>query len=621
MNMQVKSVILYSKNGEYRRLDLRQGKLNILAGEPQTGKSAIIPIIDYCFGNANLEIRSGIVTNTVDFYAVLYQLSDRQVLIAKPAPQGKNQSAYYEEGEEISVPENSERFETMSVDNEIVIEKLSHLLGISTTAISAKNSATFLFQEKSFIDSKDKLFNPSISNEQIKRSLLYFLKIKQDSDLRNEQKLSQLNAELKKRKLELARLKSSNQEKISEGQKLIRQAKDVGLISSEHQDVDTIQWIKSLLEDATKWQDRYRSQLSKLVIPDDINISRLEQELKELRGEKRSFDNRIEELEEFMRFSTKYLGSADEQVNRLKSVELFGVQDDLLHQTKKRCPLCDSELSNAIIPRVSEVRDVLGKLEQDLTFVREKEAVNLEKEFESLRHKREVVAQRIKEKTSTRINYYKEKDSLPPISSQDAEKIGICGAIKFYLDSFKPDLNGYLQSEVEKLEVEINLVKSKLETESSQNFDQDGTFSWLSEPMKGWAEKLSLEDSGSSYKFDFDNLTVISNRKGELLEMSRMGSHLDWLGCHLMALLALHKAFLERQSGVPNFIIFDQPAEENIWHFLELFSTVCSELTPDLQIIAITHCQLDSSPYKDALIEPYWVKNENALVPYNWIPK
>ena len=37
MNIQVKSVILYRKNEKYRRLDFRQGDLNILAGEPQTG--------------------------------------------------------------------------------------------------------------------------------------------------------------------------------------------------------------------------------------------------------------------------------------------------------------------------------------------------------------------------------------------------------------------------------------------------------------------------------------------------------------------------------------------------------------------------------------------------------
>jgi len=619
MNIQVKSVILYRKNEKYRRLDFRQGDLNILAGEPQTGKSAIIPIIDYCFGNVNLEIRSGIVTNTVDFYAVLYQLSDRQVLIAKPAPQGKNQSAYYEEGEEISIPEDSNPFETMSVDNEIVIEKLSHLLGISAAAISAKDSAIFLFQEKNFIDSKDKLFNPNISNEQIKRSLLYFLKIKQDNDLKNEEKLSRLNAELKKRKLELARLEGFDRERISAGQKLIHQAKDVGLISLEHQELNALEEIKSMLKDVATWQDRYHLQLSKLVIPDEVNISKLEYELKELHEKKRFLDNRIEELKEFIQFSTKYLGSADEQINRLKPVELFGVQDDLLHQTK-RCPLCDSELSNAI-PRVSEIKGVLDKLEQDLTFVREKEVVNLESEIESLRHEREVAAQQIKEKTSTRLNYYKEQNSLPSISSQDAKKIEICGAIKFYLGSLKPEQNGYLQSEVERLGVEIDLVKSKLETESNQNFDQEATFSWLSEPMKGWAEKLSLEDSGSSYNFNFGKLTVVANRKGELLEMSRMESRPDWLGCHLMALLALHKAFLERQSGVPNFIIFDQLPEENIESFLGLFSTICSELTPNLQIIAITHGRLDNSHCQSNLIEPYWIENERALVPYHWISK
>ncbi|OQW95655.1 MAG: hypothetical protein BWK79_01705 [Beggiatoa sp. IS2] len=616
MNMQIKSIMIYNKRGQCRRLDFKQGEVNIIAGEQKTGKSAIIPIIDYCLGNPTLNIFSGVVTDIVDFYAVLYQLTDKQVLVAKPSTRGKKQSqVYYEEATEIHLPENSEKFrKNLNVDDEMVIQKLSRLLEISTTEISIRDTTVFLFQEKSLLDDGKRLFSDHVEDEQIKRSLLYFLKIQQDDDLRNQSDLSKLQAKFDKEKRKLRQLEKSNSEKISKGQNLIYRARSVGLISSESE-IETLENIKQVLKEAIKWQRP--QQLSEL-IEGDINISQLEQELKELRERMRNIDASITELREFDKLSKRYMESVDEQANHLKSIHLFDSQDDLLRHSKK-CPLCGSELKNAM-PKISGIRDVLTKLEQDLAFVKGKESINLEKEIEKHKYERQKLSQQIEDKNLVRISYYKERNALPQISMRDEEKIGIQYMIKDYLESTsQSNERGYRQSEVEKLQREINSVKTKLESKSNKVFEEKPTFLWLSEFMKGWAEKLNLENSGSGYYFDSDKLTVFANRKGIPLAMSEMRGHFNWAGCHIIALLALHKAFLDRQSSIPSFIIFDQPPEENANKTFELFKEVCKELIPNLQIIVTTHCQLTDN--EDFLVEPYWVDGKYALVPYNWIPR
>ena len=57
-NIQLKEVAIYSLDGTKRRIiTFETGKLNIIYGASQTGKSAIIPIIDYCLcSTTNMEV-------------------------------------------------------------------------------------------------------------------------------------------------------------------------------------------------------------------------------------------------------------------------------------------------------------------------------------------------------------------------------------------------------------------------------------------------------------------------------------------------------------------------------------------------------------------------------------
>lgn len=88
--VQLHAIALYSHDGRRRDLRLRPGTLNVISGRSKTGKSALIDIVDYCFGRKGDHLPEGPITEQVAWYAVL--VGDRhvpQLLIARPVPKGE----------------------------------------------------------------------------------------------------------------------------------------------------------------------------------------------------------------------------------------------------------------------------------------------------------------------------------------------------------------------------------------------------------------------------------------------------------------------------------------------------------------------------------------------------
>jgi len=132
MSMQIKSLIIYSRDGELRELPFKLGAVNIITGKSSTGKSAIIEILEYCLGRSSFNVPEGVIRDTVSWYGVIYQIHDTQVLIAKPAPAAERASqsrVYFEEGVSVSPPP----FEKLvpNSDDKAVVQVLSRLVGIS----------------------------------------------------------------------------------------------------------------------------------------------------------------------------------------------------------------------------------------------------------------------------------------------------------------------------------------------------------------------------------------------------------------------------------------------------------------------------------------------------------
>jgi len=85
--MQLADLVIYGDRGQLRRLEFERGALNVITGESQTGKSALIEAIRYCFGSEQLEVPQGVIHDAVAWYGLRLMLDDGSyAFVARPRP-------------------------------------------------------------------------------------------------------------------------------------------------------------------------------------------------------------------------------------------------------------------------------------------------------------------------------------------------------------------------------------------------------------------------------------------------------------------------------------------------------------------------------------------------------
>lgn len=183
-----------------------------------------------------------------------------------------------------------------------------------------------------------------------------------------------------------------------------------------------------------------------------------------------------------------------------------------------------------------------------------------------------------------------------------------------------------LQQAIKELEVEIG------EDVTSERVDS--ILSAMSGPMTKWATRLELEHSGVRFRLDAKKMTVMADTWEGPIYMQNMGSGANWLGCHLIALLALHKLFTRKERPVPRFLILDQPsqvyfpaeagrdvnnareADEDrlaVMRMFTLIKDVVETLAPNFQVIITEHADINEHWFQDAIVERW--RNGKALIP------
>ena len=155
--------------------------------------------------------------------------------------------------------------------------------------------------------------------------------------------------------------------------------------------------------------------------------------------------------------------------------------------------------------------------------------------------------------------------------------------------------------------------------------------------MSKYSERLYLEHSGSNLRLDIRTLAVVADTIDGPVPLNRMGSGENWVGYHILAHLALHKWFRQKQRPVPAFLIFDQPSQEHtlriatpkvtwsvlqdadreaVYKLFKLIADVAAELSPGFQIIVIDHADLKDEWFSNAVVARW---RGDALIPAAWI--
>jgi hypothetical protein len=648
MSMQIKAIVLYNQKGDVRRLDFKTGHVNIITGKSGTGKSALLHIVEFCLGKSDFNIPEGRIRDTVAWYAVLYDINETLIFIAKPAPAQdalSQSSVYLKIGGLDTIPAFSEL--VTNTNDTAVVDELSRWIGISPNLnipvegqsrnpleANIKHTHFYLFQEQSLIASERTLFHQQSEQfipQAIKDTFPYFLGAVKENQLELDQKLRLAHRELRLAQRNLREAEDIVSDTLSRGQTLIAEAQQVGLLpvgsipskSSE---------IIDLLNETKSWHPGDLSPVADNLLP------QLEVELQNYRQEFRQIKEQISMVESFSREAGGYLEEAGQQGMRLEAINIVEENNN-----SNTCPLCSSKLSHEV-PTILEIRKNLNQLSNNL-FTVNKERPRLIERTQNLNEQLARTRVEIENRQKAIQAVLTEQNYGDEIRDTNARIAHVAGRISLYLETVQQIDENYelkakveqKKTEVEQLEKLVNPEETDMLIESKQNI--------ISSYMTDWAKYLQLEYQDYRYRFDLQKLTVIVDRPDRPIPMERMGSGENWLGCHLITLLSIHKFFRQQNRPVPGFIFFDQPSQnyfinENAYKSLEgqpgeveqikrdadfdavqrmfdLFFQVCGELANNFQIIVTEHANLGDERFQDALIEKPWTDGR-ALIPSSW---
>jgi hypothetical protein len=171
MLLQIKEVILWPRDTSTapRRLRFNSGRVNVISGASKTGKSALIPIVDYCLGLDSCGIPVGIIRQACDWFGVLISTTEGEKLLARrePGEQRSTGDMFILEGRRVDIPDV---IEMKNASVALVRRKLDQLarltnLGFDQESVSGfrqrpsfRDLMAFCFQPQNVIANPDVLF-------------------------------------------------------------------------------------------------------------------------------------------------------------------------------------------------------------------------------------------------------------------------------------------------------------------------------------------------------------------------------------------------------------------------------------------------------------------------------
>lgn len=649
MTMQIRAVVLYHRDGRVRELAFRLGALNVITGQSRTGKSAIIDIVDYCLGRSSFNVFEGVNRDVVAWYGLMLRIGNSDVFVAKPAPKSNatsQSSAHLQIGSELRPP----RFDQLQINtnDEGLIRQLSGLLRMSPNmsvpgefhtrdAFEATIDHTkfYLFQEQGEIANRAFLFhrqNEQFLPQAIKDSLPYLLGAEPEDRLALAREERDLRRTLKLHERRAREVSAVGSAELSQCKQLVDEAKSVGLIP-QNAEATTLDLARAHLDRARNWSPTDASNVE----TNEESQLELNIQLDRARAEYAELYDALVQARNFELEAKRFDEAVGEQAERLKSVEIVpaGLQET------DTCPLCGSRHA---APLAKSLRESLNALENDLKQVESSRPrlagrlAELDQRTAAARQKVQSIQHRLRVAVGTQDDQLAQRDAIASLAR-------VVGRISLYLESVQEaEPDSALPSQIEQISARLAALGDLLDRETVEE-QMRSILNRVGVTMTSLATQLDLELK-CPYRLDLVNLTVVADAN-RAVPMARMGSASNWLGCHLIALLALHKHFIENGRPVPGFVIIDQPSQvyfpttaaykqldgtkegfallqqsdadlRAVRNMFRVLYEMVRELSPGLQIIVTEHANLPEDWFQESLVEPPW-RDGRALIPADWL--
>jgi len=654
MYFQLRKLILWPRtNAAPRVVEFQPGKVNVISGASKTGKSAVVPIIDYCLGSDKCAIPVGVIREHCSWFGILIDTVEGQKLLARrePGDQKDTGDMFILEAPQLEIPAIIGG-KTTNVDT--VKAMLNRLSGLSSLDFEPGAEATFkarpsfrdlmafTFQPQNIVANPDVFFfktDLTEHKEKLKTLFPYVLGAVTAEILQARFELDRLNRNLRRKEAELRELVNSSSAWRLEAQSWIRQAIELGLLSSD----------QLISDDWNSILDVLRTVIANPVVPNpslagiDVALNRLQvlrAEESEVAISLTEHRNRLNELRRLLESSQAYGGALRVQRDRLSLSEWIR---QLSEQNRATDADPITSISSTGADRLNSLCDALAALEVRL---RSHPSFSdaLDKEMLRQRAATETVLERL--------SAIRQEANLLERSSQEAQEVRnkydrterFVGRLDQALRLYdRADQSTGVRDEIAALRsriVDLQAIVSDAEIRRKLR----NALNRVEAAASGCVARLDAEWPDAPVRLIVEELTVKVIRGNRDDYLWEIGSGANWLAYHIAMTLALQRFFLEEpHHPVPAMLVYDQPSQvyfpktaarpdeiadvawrnQDVLAVRKIFALLSEEVLTAkgrLQVIVLDHADEDvwGNLPGVQLTEEWRIK---ALVPADWIPQ
>lgn len=566
MHFQIRKLILWSRAGHGTRVvEFAPGMVNIISGASKTGKSAVIPIIDYCLASSKCSIPVGTIREACSWFGIIVDTLEGQKLLARREPGDARQTGdmFLLEGDTVDAPDGTPEKNTTAESVKRLLDKLAGLsqLGLNpeteVARVGFRDLMAFTFQPQYVVANPMVLFFNSDTTEhreKLRAIFPYALGALTPEMLAARWEIDRLGRELRKKENALASTRKVVNAWQVETQAWLRIAVEFGLLD-ENTEIPT-EWenVVDLLRKVTRSETREAFTTARSIEP---TLRRL-QELSRLESaaalEVSEVRQRYREIEQLLESSQSYGSAIRIQRDRLNISGWLKARAD--------------DRDDVLVALGDGGRDKLDALTEALAGVdiqlRTQPAMSDTFDKERLRLRGEV-----DEATAKLAGVRQEISMLEKQSDEVRSEVYRQDRIERFVGRLEQALLTFDRSdEGAELGVEITELKERLQ-ELKEIYSEGRMQQRLRSALRQvstFASRviptLDAEWPDAPIELLVNDLTIKvtqSNREDYLWEI---GSGANWLAYHVAVILSLQRYFLEMPGHpVPGFLIFDQPSQ------------------------------------------------------------
>ncbi|GHT17653.1 hypothetical protein FACS1894189_3960 [Planctomycetales bacterium] len=655
MKFQIEKIIIWSKRAELppREIHFQLGKVNVITGASRTGKSAIVPIIDYCLGSKNCSIPIEVIRDNASWYGIVICTDSEKILLARKVPDGNKISVecFVSRGREVAIPPLLEKNQNLDGVKELLdtIAGVSYLeldedFGAYKDRLSFRDLTHLIFQSQNIIADQSVLFYQTHETEHREKLKNWFPFIL-GAETRE---LIQTRNDIKNVERELARIsKDYNQATLLSNEWLqnllgqLKVAKEFGLVDeklSDKNDIDTLLRIaKGILAnkpESPKTKDKNLDSIHE-------EIQRLEKIEHHLAQEIALRQKRQRDIEQLELSLSGFEGSTKRKVERLGISKW--IRENAL--SIGSCPICGGKDHPNAIAEVEKICTVLEDYERitavsapiPAAFDREKETIKNElheliKQKDDLQYQFDVM----RSKNNEVEKYLQRTRDMFLFLGQLQSTIELIGRLT--------DAGGLEERKRNLEERKRNLIA--IISSSDVNNKKDRALNEIAEMTLNRLKNLDVEDSYKEVqpRFSLKELGIeVQSKDGVWHLLGEVGSASNWVSFHIAFTCALQEFFAKQsrpESSVPSFIVYDQPSQvyfprvrkndeetdpnitdEDVEAVKSIFLTIAASIAStqgQWQAIILDHARSEIFDEIDGVVEVEEWRDGKKLIPTDW---